>query len=187
MNMRLPTPVVPGFDQPLEMMQTVHLRTEHRCALLERLTQHLSDNGPDERARLTAETILQYFDDPGKKHQADAEESLYPALLATGRKDRPRLVVVVRELTGHHRELDKLWTTLREQLLALSERGENKLDGELVARFCSLMALHIEREAREILPRAFESLSAQQIVDLGRAMAKRRRVSYPQGESVKGE
>lgn len=139
----------------IERMQADHLRSEMRCALLERLEQHLLANGSDESTRLTASALVDHFD--RTDHREAEERYLFPAMLRTAtRRRKPRMAELVRSLATEHRELDAAWRALRLELLEVQRGTRDRLDGALVARFGNLALTHMSRESSELYSRALE-------------------------------
>ena len=168
-------PLAPDFSRPLEVIQTNHLRMEKRAALLLRLTAYLRDAGCDDQARQTAGHILRYFDDTGIKNCEDEELDLFPAMLdAVPNSSRASMAALVGNLTEQHREMHRLWETLRQRLASIAAGGRSALDANTCDLFHTLYLAHIEYEEAELMPLARRCLSATALERIGGSMAARR-------------
>jgi hemerythrin-like domain-containing protein len=162
------------FDHPLEMLGVCHDRIEERCALLQRLCQHIRESGVDAQARQAAENVMRYFDTAGENHHLDEEEDLFPRLIEADREACEALIVRLRQEHGRMRER---WIALRAQLAQIAA-GESTaaLEEDEVERFTTLYRGHIDLEERQLLPAAQRLLGASALASAGDAMARRRGV-----------
>mgnify|MGYP001765205654 CR=1 FL=1 len=62
-----------GFDQPLDLWQACHERVLRMCTLLQRLQEHLRTRDVDGDAKVTAVSVLRYFDEAGNEGAGLAE------------------------------------------------------------------------------------------------------------------
>jgi hemerythrin-like domain-containing protein len=173
----------PGFDQPLELIRQTHLRLEQRCALMDRLVQHLRESGCDADARATARHIVRFFEDEVMHHHEDEEADFYDAVVeAAPAKGRPALAKLVVELREEHAQLDSIWRdVLRPQLIEIMTGRAATLNEDAVDRCHILYVSHLDREDKVLLPVAEMHLSPETIERLGRGMARRRNQPYPGG------
>lgn len=111
-----------GFDQPLELWLACHDRVRRMCTLLQRLLEHVRKAGVDEQAKVTAVSIRRYFDEAAPRHHEDEEIDLFPRLLQRleGRTESEAAGVrnAITLLDSDHREMGRLWSILRDALLA---------------------------------------------------------------------
>ena len=168
--------VAPGFDQPLDVLLACHGRFEAQCATLEKLVKHLPEHGSDAQAQQAARTILNYFDTAAVHHHDDEERNLFPLLERAGQGE---WCEVVELLTSEHDHLAQLWRALRPPLLAISQGEAIALNATHTERFIALNRSHIAFENERVLPLARQILSVADLLSLGRAMAARRGVDYP--------
>lgn len=168
--------VAPGFDQPLDVLLACHGRFEKQCATLEKLLTHLPRHGSDSEAKQAAHNILNYFDTAAVHHHDDEERNLFPLLERAGHGE---WCDVVELLTSEHDDLAQLWRALRPPLLAISQGETLLLNATHAERFIALNRSHIAFENERVLPLARKILSAADLQTLGRAMAARRGVDYP--------
>lgn len=167
----------PGFDAPLDVLEACHTHIATQCDTLEKLLAHLHTQGVDEAARQAARAVLNYFDTAAVHHHDDEERNLFP-LLELARA--PGACDLAESLTHEHEEQAWLWRALRSQLLAVHQGTAATLDAVLLARFVAAQRSHLAFENTHVLPLAREVLDAAALTRLGRAMAARRGVPYPE-------
>lgn len=166
-----------GFDNPLEMLEACHQRVRQTCALVERIAEHIEDEGIDEEVRTAVASALRYFDVAGRDHHRDEEEDLFPAMLeAASPGRRVGVEAVVERLQADHQALDALWADLRARLEAVVNGSASSLDRACARAFTSAYADHIAEEERLLLPLARRLLPPAAIARLGASMAARRGV-----------
>jgi hemerythrin-like domain-containing protein len=171
-----------GFDDPLEVMQGLHLRLEQRAALLDRLAEHVRHHGSDADARATAGHVMRCFDEDCPMHHDDEEVDLFPMLrAATPAAERARVEGLIAALVAQHRDMHAVYDALRPQLAAVVDGRLGAIDQALVDRLHSLCVAHVEHEEVELFPFARAHLDAAALERLGRAMAARRNAAYPDG------
>jgi hemerythrin-like domain-containing protein len=163
------------IEEPLEMLETCHMRIEVRLKALEALPAHLASRGCDALAQSTARDVVRYFDTAGAQHHRDEDEDLFPLLrrLAAG-LGRTEVAALIDELEREHASMDAQWQRLRARLDAIARMRGQTLDAEEVERFAWLYRRHMDREAAAVLPFAREALSEPQKAALGERMALRR-------------
>ncbi|WP_324780892.1 hemerythrin domain-containing protein [Thiobacillus sedimenti] len=170
-------PAAPGFDRPLDVLEACHGRIARQCDTLDRLLAHLPGHGADRQAQQAARAVLAYFDTAGVHHHDDEERNLFPLLEEAGAAGTCDLV---EALTLEHDELALLWQHLRIQLAPIAEGRAADLDAPLTQRFIALNRSHLDFENAHVLPLARAVLDAAARERLGRAMAARRRVPFPE-------
>ena len=167
---------VSGFDNPLEMLLACHGKIQSQCATLRKLFQHLSSHGCDEQARQAAQAILRYFDTAGQDHHDDEEQDLFPRLLATPNAEVHELIA---RLLDEHKVLNAAWQQLRPLLLDITEGCMPELDIKSVEHFITVHERHVSLENAQLLPQAASLLDHMQLEALGKSMATRRGVVFP--------
>jgi pyridoxamine 5'-phosphate oxidase len=173
-------PVIPGFDEPIEMLRACHDRIEHQCDTLERLVPHLKVHGCDEAARQAAAAVLRYFTLAGPHHHADEERDLFPRLLATATgEDAQRAAIMVASRVADHREMERLWGALEPALATLARGAIDRLDAVLVGAFCTIYRNHIAIEENDVIALAERVLPPAALAEVGQAMSIRRGVKPP--------
>jgi hemerythrin-like domain-containing protein len=173
-----------GFEDPLEVMQGLHLRLEQRAALLDRLTEHVRHHGSDADARATAGHVMRCFDEDCPMHHDDEEEDLFPMLrAATPAAEQARVGILIAALVAQHRDMHAVYDALRPQLAAVVDGRLGAIDQALVDRLHALCVKHVDLEEAELFPFARAHLDAAALERLGRAMAARRNAAYPDGRN----
>ncbi len=165
-----------GFEAPYEMLQACHERVQRSLDLLGRLVDYISDKGHDAQTRSAAADVLRYFDLAAPLHHQDEEQHVFPLLLAQGDAS---LHVTVQRLQADHRQMETLWTGVREALLRWCEPGcQEVVTAETraaIERFRGIYAGHIEAEEGLVFPAARAAMSAATLLAMGADMQARRR------------
>lgn len=147
---RAAVPPPPGFAA----LDRTHGEIQTMLGSFADLLDHVDDNGPDEAARGAAAQIRAFFDGHARKHHADEETLVFPALLNSGDAE---LVHHVRRLQQDHGWLEEDWLALSPQLEAI-ERGYNWYDMPMLRHalpvFAALYAEHIVLEETVVYPAA---------------------------------
>lgn len=166
-----------GFDQPFEMLAACHARMERSLDLLQRLGQHLQEQGCDAQARSAAADVLRYFDIAAPLHHQDEELHVLPRLRELGRAG------VAARLRADHQVMEHDWARLRLDLVAVVD---GRLDAHALpaatarwAQFAALYRRHLAAEESLAFPCAAEGLSAAQHQAMGTEMAARRGAPPP--------
>ena len=168
------TPAV-GFEQPFAMLEACHERVQRTLALLQRLRDHVQQQGQaDDSARQAARDVLRYFDIAAPLHHEDEELHVFPPLLAGG---APEVVALVRRLQHDHACMAADWAAARLPLQALAEGRQaafSAADGAAFDRFAARYGRHIADEESAAYPAAQGLLPADALAPMGREMAGRR-------------
>jgi hemerythrin-like domain-containing protein len=173
---QFPTPAA-GFDSPLEILDGCHARVRRNCDLIERIAEHIEDEGLDDEVRAAASSVLRYFDTAGRDHHRDEEEDLFPALLkAAGSGARASVQSMIDRLRADHERLEALWAAIRLQLEAVRDGRGGAVDLALARALSQAYDDHIVEEERVLLPLARQLLSPATLATLGASMAARRSV-----------
>ena len=144
-----------GFDQPLDLWQACHERVLRMCTLLQRLQEHLSARGVDADAKVTAVSVLRYFDEAAPRHHEDEELDLFPGLLAHLKPTLERdagLRRAIDLLRQDHRDMDGLWRMLRVPLTEIAAGRKATLDDAVIGLFVSRYRSHCEIEDTVLAP-----------------------------------
>jgi hemerythrin-like domain-containing protein len=179
-----------GFDDPFGLLSDCHRRIERFMGLLSTLSIQFEGQRLTSEAAEAITTVLRYFRDAAPKHTQDEEESLFPRVRARGCTAAQRILLRVRELeqdhhdaTAWHAELDALgcrWVSHG----TLNEDEFERLQ-DLVAMLHRLYHEHIEVEDQYVFPAARSLLSRDEILEMGREMARRRGLRFD-GSSMNG-
>jgi hemerythrin-like domain-containing protein len=164
------------IDEPLEKLQSCHVRIETYLAMLERLAAHVAEQGSDAAARDAARFVIRFFDTTGEQHHHDEDHDLFPRLRErAGALARPEIAAVIDELEREHATMHLQWSRLRAALDALAHGVDAALAPEDVTAFAGLYRRHMERETAAVLPFAREVLDASERAAFGERMAGRRK------------
>lgn len=166
----------PGFDAPIDVLEACHLRIAAQCNTLEKLLAHLPVHGADGQAQQAARAVLRYFDVAAVHHHDDEERNLFPLLEAA---HAPGACDLIEMLTLEHDAQALLWRSLRTQLAAIETGTSTVLDVAQTSRFIEANRSHLAFENTHVLPLARAVLDAAALQRLGRAMAARRGLDYP--------
>jgi hemerythrin-like domain-containing protein len=170
-----------GFDQPVEMWLACHERVQRFAALLSRLADHLSGQGADEDAQVTAVSIRRYFNEAAPRHHEDEELDLFPRLRERLDSERDRTVLdVLEQVEADHLEMAGLWKRLDTALAEISRGQRLSLDQSLIDRFATMYRHHIDAEERVVLPALQKALTRSDWQAVGRSMAERRGLEWEQ-------
>ncbi len=181
------THAAPGFDDPIGLLKACHLRIEQRCALLLRVIEHIEKQGVDQQVKQACTQVLHYFNTSGQQHHADEEEDFFPALLrSVTPPQRKRMHALIDSLTADHAEMANVWEALGANLEAIVADTTKTLDAQIVDRFQTLYLEHIQREEHNAFAAAANYLSPGELERIGRAMAARRGVAYPDANVIAG-
>ncbi len=166
-----------GFDDPLGMLEDCHRRIERflhiLCLVAEQASGHpLSD---EESAAVT--TALHYFQEGGRRHNADEEESVFPRLRAV---DPESSQTNLAHLEDDHRRTENLHQRVeslyREWIdtSALSS-GEQQALLSATSELQRIYREHIHMEESIIFPHAARVLDKAAIAAIGLEFQARRR------------
>lgn len=173
------TASAPTFDHPLDMLHACHGKILRQCDTLQKLSDHLAQQGCDTQAQQAAQGILRYFDTAGQLHHQDEEENLFPTLRTSAGDSAPQLDALLQRLLGEHVVMLAAWAELRDVLWQLAEGATVPLSDALLARFIRSYREHIALEEAELLPLAARLLNDAQTRQIGMSMAARRGASFP--------
>ncbi len=162
-------------EAPLEMLAACHERMRLQFDLLQRLLQHLQQQGADVQALDACARIQRYFDTAARDHHCDEEEDLLPALLeAMAGSDAVCIRDIIARLGREHRALEQQWQSLRKALQEVQAGDAQALQPLLVETFIAAYRDHIDYEQAEVLPMAERLLDDELLRRIGRAMRLRR-------------
>jgi len=104
---------------------------------------------------------------------------VYPALAAAA----PNLKPVIDTLEREHLQLEQAWDSVADGLA--NPAGISDLDAFAgnINEFCSAYRDHIRREEQHLFMPAGHLLDAEQLQQIGAAMARRRNVELPDASS----
>ncbi|MDJ0949222.1 MAG: hemerythrin domain-containing protein [Alphaproteobacteria bacterium] len=171
------TPCEPrDFLDPLEFLLADHHRQRSLCDTLDALAE-----GPvDGDTPATVEAVLSYLIEVMPLHIADEEEDLFPLL---ARRSRPTdgFDDIVTVLRAEHQADEELFEPVIDAIRRLTDPESPVRSRHIrpVPAFAEAQRRHLAWENAVVLPLARKRLAAADLVDLGRAMAARRGLAYP--------
>lgn len=166
-----------SFHEPFEMLLACHDRVLRMLGLLERLQGYLHEQGADRQARDAARDVMRYFDLAAPAHHDDEELHLVPRLRAAQRDD------LADRLLQDHLLMTAAWKTARQTLTQVAEGCCTPEILERVQRdwprLQDLYGPHVELENSLAYGVARAWMDDEQREAMGREMAQRRGVAYP--------
>lgn len=164
------------YEHPFEVLLSSH---EHIAAKLESLRAVAARLGrpgpPDEEAQLAASLVLRYFDGAGRHHHEDEEQDLLPRMRDAAKGDHvSRVDWLIRSTGREHAEMERTWFELRDILETVAHASPVMLAPDIVDRFCGIYATHMLLEEKDLFPLARVLLGPEDLLELGRSMARRR-------------
>ncbi|MBL8439539.1 MAG: hemerythrin domain-containing protein [Zoogloeaceae bacterium] len=166
---------LPGFDDPIEMLEACHGRMKNQLETLRRLAGWLPEHGPDAAARQAAAAILRYFRSAAVHHHQDEERDVFPRLLARiDTVDRHRVECLISSLLADHKALFAAWDALAGPLDAIAQGTGAELDADDVAYFTQQYRNHLECEEAMLFPLLLRHMEPQDLAEVGEKMRTRR-------------
>ncbi|MEF9996711.1 MAG: hemerythrin domain-containing protein [Burkholderiaceae bacterium] len=169
-----------GFDDALEIWLACHERVQRFCALMARLNQHLAIHGADTDAQITANSIRRYFNEAAPRHHEDEEIDLFPSLQARMPADKyAALAPTLASIEEDHQIAAGIWSELNATLVRIEAGEKILLNPALLDRWTGLYQHHIVAEEQVVMPHLKRHLSKADWQRIGRSMAARRGVAWP--------
>lgn len=101
-------------------LETQHRRFEEELDRLRHLVHHLQANGPDDRARIAAASVLAVFDAEAPAHRAAEEQRVLTVLRRAGGTAG---AVLAAKLEAEHGLIERAWGQCRQALVELAGSG----------------------------------------------------------------
>lgn len=165
------------FVDPIAFIRSEHDQQEDLCALLSELIDDLHQIG----AKKKAETILAYLSGRLPLHVADEEEDLF-RLLRQRCLPEDRIGELIGLLCEEHEKDDEFAQAMvagLEQLVAETGPATPLSLIMNALAFAETSRRHVAWENTAILPLAEIRLTADDLIELGRSLAARRSLAYP--------
>lgn len=164
------------FRRPLDFLLAEHERLRAQCEILD----HLVDDPFHPGSQPAAASLVDYFENDYPGHITD-EESLF-ALLRSRSPKGGEVDETISLLEEEHAADEKLLKGVVRGLKSLVAGREPRLPVTFFANalaFIETQRRHMAWENSKLLPLARNVLTADELAELGRGMARRRGVDYP--------
>lgn len=162
--------------EPVEYLFADHVRQRALCGMLGTLSE---DGGAG--VAFPFAMALAYLEVDRVSHLADEEEGLFPRLRSRLPQDGATARLLDELEVEHQRDLAR-GAEIAAALRRLSEDGGERLTDELrasIKAFISGIMKHLTIEDEQVLPVARTCLTDDDLEEIGRAMADRRGIEYP--------
>lgn len=162
--------------EPVEFLFADHVRQRVLCGWLKMLAEDGETSADFPFAEAQA-----YLEADHTNHLADEAEDLFPRLRARMPQDG-EVTRLLDELELEHRRDLALGREIAGVFRQLSEDGDKSLLDEIrlsITAFVSGITNHLLIEDERVLPLARTSLTDKDFEEMGRAMARRRGIDYP--------
>lgn len=160
---------------PFEALDLDHQQIMRMLADMSRLAVQLESNPVDAQAQERARRIFVFFNENARRHHADEEQHVFPALIRNG--DDP-LVQQILRLQEDHGWIESDWLELAPQFESIAA-GYHWHNPEQLALavpvFSALYHDHIALEESLIYPQAKARMTPRDLAGMGREMVQRRR------------
>ncbi len=169
----------PDFSDPLGLLLACHGRMREHAGLLERLAEHLPEQGGvDAEARRAARSVHTYFSTAAPLHHLDEERELFPRLVRTSLK----MAETIHRLREDHQALDRQWQSLAPALRQPGTIEDLAAFQRQAREFAEALREHLAYEEENFLELARHLLSSRELKEIGRAMQERRQPQEPSME-----
>jgi len=166
-----------GFDDPLGMLQDCHRRIERFLHILCTVATQAFGRALSEEESAAVTAALHYFQEGGRRHNADEEESLFPRLRAAQPKD---VQADLTHLEDDHRSTEQLHhevEVLFRKWIDASVLGPAEQTRLLSAttELQRIYTAHIDLEESTVFPLAVQVLDQTAIAAIGSEFQARRK------------
>lgn len=166
-----------GFDNPIGMLKDCHRRIERFLHILCTVATQASGRTLNQEEFVAVTAALHYFQEGGRRHNADEEESLFPRLRTAQPMDAQanlaRLEDDHRTTEQLHREVEVLFRKwIDASTLSTSDQNTLLSDTTELQR---IYTAHIEMEESSVFPLAAQVLNPAAIAALGSEFKTRRK------------
>ena len=166
-----------GFDNPLGMLTDCHHRIEHFLHILSTIAAQATGRPLDQEESAAVAAALHYFNEGGRRHNADEEHSLFPRLRAA--QPSPPLADLAH-LEDDHRRTEQLHQQIESlyRRWIVSAAFSTADQRNLLAATANLQRIytdHIRFEEFTVFPRAARILDRAAIAAIGSEFQTRRK------------
>src|SRR6266568_2115988 len=167
------------FHNPLGMLSDCHRRIARFLEALINVAEQPRGRDLNAEQREALETSLKYFREGAPKHTSDEEDSLFPRVRTrAGGQSGKRFALMTVLHSDHivveerHNAVDKLGRTWLRDGQLTAEETQHLLD--LLHGLRETYQEHIEIEETKLFPFAAKILTAVDLEEIGKEMARRR-------------
>ena len=164
-----------GFDNPLGMLTDCHRRIERFLHILCTVAAQASGRSLNQEEADAVIAALHYFNEGGRRHNADEEESLFPRLRAAQSHlgELAHLEDDHRRTQLLHNQVESLYRKwISSPALSINEQAQLL---STTAELQRIYAAHIEMEESTVFPRAASVLDPSAIAAIGAEFQARRK------------
>lgn len=166
-----------GFDDPLGMLEDCHRRIERFLHILCLVAEQASGRPLSEEESAAVTAALHYFQEGGRRHNADEEESVFPRLRAAdlnrSQADLAHLEDDHRRTENLHQRVESLYRKWIDTSAFSGEEQQALLSATSVLQ--RIYKEHIHMEESIVFPRAAQVLDKAAIAAIGSEFQVRRR------------
>lgn len=158
-------------SDPIRAMLLFHRSIRAALQVFDEVVALAEDGRCDE---LKASALCDFFTGPMRWHDIDERESLLKRLAHV---DAPAFGAALQAALAEHDQIDAIVAGVINHLQRLSQLAalpDPVLLRSAAARLRGLLEAHLEREEREVFPRARKLLSARDLADISREVVARR-------------
>ena len=165
-----------GFEDPIGMLTDCHRRIERFLHILCLVAERARGRNLTGEETEAVEAALHYFQEGGRRHNADEEDSLFPRL-RTQCSDKEWQEVAA--LVSDHRRADELHASVEALYRTWIAVGRLKADEEATILSATdelreLYQAHIRTEEEVVFPRAARLLDSSAVAAIGQEFRTRR-------------
>ena len=166
-----------GFDDPLGMLEDCHRRIERFLHILCTVATQASGRSLNEEESAAVTAALHYFQEGGRRHNADEEESLFPRLRAARPGDAQANLSHLeddhRSTEQLHREVEVLFSKWIDASVLSPSEQNSLLSATTELR--RIYTAHIDLEESTVFPFAAQALDQAAIAAIGSEFQARRK------------
>jgi hemerythrin-like domain-containing protein len=169
-----------GFDDPIGMLKDCHRRIERFLHVLVVVVDRAAGRSLTEDEKSAVLSAMSYFQQGGKRHTADEEESLFPRLRTKLHAQFSAAEIErIESLEHDHRLADRLHETVDAHFTVWIKADRLNTEEEKKLQFATrklkeLYEAHIQIEEGIVFPRASQVLDLESISAMGEEIRLRR-------------
>lgn len=166
-----------GFDDPIGMLRDCHRRIERFVHILSLVAEQARGRSLSEEESSAVTAALHYFQEGGRRHNADEEESLFPRLRAADSDYSQTSLAHLEDDHRHtehlHQRVEALYRMWIDAAALSTDKHQALLSA--VSELERIYTEHIRTEESTVFPRAAQVLDKGEIAAIGSEFQVRRR------------